>query len=99
MRGDVWWVEVVHRDGEVKGRPMVELSSVELQAPIVVPVTTTDRQVLSSAPIDGQRIRGFANCLAIETVDRHQLGEKLDSLSDQNMAEICTALSYATGCF
>lgn len=98
MRGELHWAEIVHEDGSVKRRPVLEISALELTAPLVVPATTTIRNLPSEVSLAGYGMRGVLNTLAAGPVRRDSLVESIGLVDQQLLDEVCTALAWTTGC-
>lgn len=100
-RGEVHWLEVE----DDKRRPVLVLSPdplvVALRKVLVVPLTTTIRQVpteVALGPRDGVPRESAANCNDVRAVPRSLLVERVAVLSPERMLEVCGALRRATGC-
>jgi mRNA-degrading endonuclease toxin of MazEF toxin-antitoxin module len=98
MRGELHWAEIVHDDGTVKRRPVLEVSALDLTAPIVVPATTTIRDLPSEVSIASYGVRGVLNTLAVGPVRRDSLVESIGFVDQQLLDEVCSALAWTTGC-
>lgn len=98
MRGELQWAEIVHDDGTVKRRPVLELSALELTAPLVVPATTTVRGLRSEVSLDCYGIRGVLNTLAAGPIRRDSLVEVIGFVDQPLLDEVCAALAWTTGC-
>lgn len=98
MRGELFWAEVVHDDGTVKRRPVLELSAVELTSPIVVPATTTVRNLPCEVSLAVYGIAGVLNTLATGPIRRDSLVESIGVVDQELLDEVCSALSWTTGC-
>ena len=98
MRGELFWAEVVHEDGSVKRRPVLELSAVELTSPVVVPATTTVRDLPCEVSLGVFGINGVLNTLAIGPVRRDSLVESIGFVDAPLLEEVCGALAWTTGC-
>jgi mRNA interferase MazF len=100
-RGEVHWLEVE----DDKRRPVLVLSPDPLVAALrkvlVVPLTTTVRNVpteVSLGPGDGVPRESAANCNDVRAVPRTLLVERVATLGQDRMLEVCAALRRATGC-
>jgi len=98
MRGELYWAEVVHDDGSVKRRPVLELSAIELAAPLVVPATTTVRGLPCEVPLDVLGLRGVLNTLAVGPIRRDCLVELIGLVDRAVLDDVCTALAWTAGC-
>jgi len=98
MRGELHWAEIVHDDGTVKRRPVLEISALELTAPIVVPATTTVRDLPSEVPLADIGITGVLNTLATGPIRRDSLVESIGFVDQTLLQEVCLALGWTTGC-
>lgn len=100
-RGEVWWVE----QPDQKRRPYVVLSRDAviglLSEVIVVPVTTTIRNLPTEVPLglaDGLSRPSVANFDTITAMARGYLIEHLTTLTEARMLEVCAALRIAVDC-
>jgi mRNA interferase MazF len=101
-RGEVWWCELP----EIGRRPVVVLSRdtaiPSLRRAIVVPCTTTIRdlpsQVVLEPDDDPVPRRSAANLDAILNVPAASLVDRLGRLSDIRMRQMCMALEVAVAC-
>lgn len=100
-RGEVHWLEVE----DDKRRPVLVLSpdplAAALRKVLVVPLTTTVRDVpteVALGPRDGVPRESVANCNDVRAVPRSLLVERVTTLSQDRMLEVCVALRWATGC-
>jgi mRNA interferase MazF len=101
-RGDVWWCELP----EVGRRPVVVLSRdaaiPRRRRAVIAPCTTTIRGLPSEVVLepdeDPVRRHSAVNLDAIENVSVGVLVERMGSLSDARLREICAALEVAVGC-
>lgn len=98
MRGELHWAEVVHDDGAVKRRPVLEISAVELRTPIVIPATTVIRDLPSEVPLDAFGLRGVLNTLSIGPIRRENLVERIGLVDDDLLDQVCRALAWTTAC-
>ena len=98
MRGELFWAEIVHDDGVVKRRPVLEISALELSAPIVVPVTTTVRGLPSEVSVTEFGIGGVLNTLASGPIRRDSMVESIGLVDEKLMREVCAAMAWTTGC-
>ncbi len=98
MRGELQWAEIVHDDGSVKRRPVLELSALELTAPFVVPATTTIRGLPSEVSLAGYGVRGVLNTLAAGPIRRDSMVEVIGFVDQPLLDEVCAALAWTTGC-
>jgi mRNA interferase MazF len=101
-RGDVWWCELP----EVGRRPVVVLSRdaaiPRRRRAVIAPCTTTIRGLPSEVVLepdeDPVRRHSAVNLDAIENVSVGVLVERMGSLSNARLREICAALEVAVGC-
>lgn len=98
MRGELSWAEVVHDDGTVKRRPVLEISALELTAPLVVPATTVIRNLPSEVSLEAFGIRGVLNTLVVGPIRRDSLVESIGLVDGAILDEVCAALAWTTGC-
>ena len=101
-RGDIYF----HRFGAPdKRRPVVILSRQEaidvLNEVMVAPITTTVRGLMSEVVLDveqGMKNRCAVNLDHVQTVRKSDIKRHITTLTPAFMADICRALSVATGC-
>ena len=93
MRGELFWAEVVHADGTVKRRPVLELSAVELTSPLVVPATTTVRDLPCEVPLGVFGINGVLNALATGPMRRDSLVESIGFVDGPFLDQVCDAVA------
>jgi mRNA interferase MazF len=100
-RGEVWWME--HPD--VGRHPACVLSRQAaipvLASVVVVPVTTTIRGIPSEVelgPQDGMPRRCALSFDNLATVPKAYLTERITTVPDARLGELCGALGVATGC-
>lgn len=101
-RGELWWCELP----DVGRRPVLVLSRdaaiPRLRRTVVAPCTTTIRglpsEVLLDPGEDPVPRRSAVNLDSLESVSVAVLVERLGVLDHERMAEVCSALSVATGC-
>ena len=98
MRGELHWAEVVHDDGTVKRRPVLEISAVELTSPLVVPATTIVRDLRSEVSLGAFGIQGVLNTLATGPIRRENLVQSIGIVDRPFLDEVCDALAWTTGC-
>ena len=98
MRGELFWAEIVHDDGAVKRRPVLEFSALELSAPIVVPVTTTVRGLPSEVSVKEFGVGGVLNTLATGPIRRESLVESIGLVDEALLCDVCTAMAWTIGC-
>ncbi len=98
MRGELFWAEIVHADGTVKRRPVLEVSALELTSPLVVPVTSTAREIPSDVPLHAHGIKGVLNALALGTIRRENLTQSIGFVDRVTMEKICRAIAWTAGC-
>jgi mRNA interferase MazF len=99
-RGEVWWAEV-----GTKTRPVVILTRDavvgRLRSLVVAPCTTTIRGLHSEVSLGPEE--GLPRCCVVNLdnvtlVDAQTLRERITTLGDGAMAQICHALAIAVGC-
>ena len=102
QRGEIWLYTVNPPD---KRRPVVILTRQSvlplLRTAVVAPVTSTIRGLPSEVPVgldEGLKQRSVVNLDWIQTVEQRLLTHYVGSLGEARMAEVCRALSVATGC-
>ncbi len=101
-RGDVWWCELP----EIGRRPVVVLSRdaaiPRLGRTLVAPCTTTIRGLPSEVVLepdhDPVSRRTAVNLDSVESVSVSVLVQRLGTLSDDRMRELCAALEVAVDC-
>ncbi len=101
-RGEVWWCE----PPEIGRRPVVVLSRdaaiPRLRRALVAPCTTTIRglpsEVILEPGDDPITRRSTVNLDSVESVSIGTLTERLGTLSDTRMRQVCAALTVATDC-
>ena len=99
--GDVWWTEVPHAGR----RPVVVLTRPEaipvLPVVLVAVATTTVRNLTTEVALDeadGLPQPCVVNLDTPELAPKSLLIEKIGTLDDARMVEVCTALARATNC-
>lgn len=101
-RGEVWWCEMP----EIGRRPVVVMSRdaaiPRMRRTLVAPCTTTVRGLFSEVllepgedPIDR---RSSVNLDSVESVSIALLVERIGTLSDARMRDVCAALDVAVAC-
>lgn len=101
-RGELWWCE----PSQIGRRPVVVLSRdaaiPRLGRALVAPCTTTIRGLASEVVLepgeDPVQLRTAVNLDSVESVSVGALVDRLGSLSDQRMRELCAALEVAVDC-
>jgi mRNA interferase MazF len=101
-RGEVWWCELP----EISRRPVVVLSRdaaiPRLRRVLIAPCTTTIRGLASEVQLepgdDPIPRRSAVNLDSVESVLAGTLTERLGTLGDGRMREVCSALSVAVDC-
>lgn len=101
-RGELWWCE----PSQIGRRPVVVLSRdaaiPRLGRALVAPCTTTIRGLASEVVLepgeDPAQLRTAVNLDSVESVSVGVLVDRLGSLSDQRMRELCAALEVAVDC-
>lgn len=102
QRGEIWLYTFKPPD---KTRPVVILTRQSvlplLRTAVVAPVTSTIRGLPSEVPVgldEGLKQRSVVNLDWVQTVEQRLLTHYVGSLGEARMAEVCRALSIATGC-
>jgi mRNA interferase MazF len=101
-RGELWWCELP----EIGRRPVVVLSRdaaiPRLRRALIAPCTTTIRglpsEVLLEPGDDPVPQRSAANLDSVESVSVAVLVQRLGTLSDDRMRDVCRALAVAVDC-
>jgi mRNA interferase MazF len=101
-RGEVWWCELP----EVGRRPVVVLTRdaaiPRLRRTLVAPCTTTIRDLPSEVILDPRDDpvprRTAVNVDSVESVSVAVLVDRIGTLSDDRMRELCAALEVAVDC-
>jgi len=101
-RGEVWWCDLP----DIGRRPVVVLSRdaaiPRLRRALVGPCTTTVRglpsEVLLEPGADPVPRLSAVNLDSVESVSVAVLVERLGSLSDERMRDVCGALAVAVDC-
>jgi mRNA interferase MazF len=101
-RGDVWWSELA----DIGRRPVVVLSRdaaiPRLRRTLVAPCTTNIRGLQSEVVLepgeDPVPKRSAVNLDSVESVSVAVLVERLGTLSDDRMRDVCAALAVAVDC-
>lgn len=101
-RGEVWWCELA----EISRRPVVVLSRnaaiPRLKRTLIAPCTTTIRglpsEVILEPDDDPIPRRSGVNLDSVESVPIAVLVERLGTLSDDRMRDVCAALDVAVDC-
>jgi mRNA interferase MazF len=101
-RGDVWWCELP----DIGRRPVVVLSRdaaiPRLRRTLIAPCTTTIRDLPSEVMLepgdDPVPCRSAVNLDSVESVSVAVLVERLGSLSDDRIRDVCAALEVAVDC-
>jgi mRNA interferase MazF len=101
-RGEVWWCE----PPDIGRRPVVVLSRdaaiPRLRRALIAPCTTTIRNLPSEVVLepgdDPIGRRSAVNLDSVESVSIASLVERIGTLSDARMREICEALETAIDC-
>ena len=101
-RGEVWWCELA----EIGRRPVLVLSRdaaiPRLRRALIAPCTTTIRHLASEVVLepgeDPVPRRCAVNLDSVESVSVGVLVERLGSLGDHRMRDVCSALEVAVGC-
>jgi len=101
-RGEIWWCELP----EIGRRPVLVLSRdaaiPRLGRALIAPCTTTIRNLVSEVVLepgdDPVPLRSAVNLDSVESVSTAVLVERLGTVSDQRMRDVCGALEVAVGC-
>lgn len=100
-RGEVWWAE----HSRAGRHPVVILSRpvlVEvLRYVLTATVTTSVRGVPTEVALDhgdGMPRDCVVNLNQVEAMSKGMLTERITTLSEERMHQVCQALRYATGC-
>lgn len=100
-RGEIWWAEL---EGAGR-RPVCVLTRQGaipvLNAVMVVPATRTVRDIPTEVRLgreDGMPTPCALSCDNVTTVPKALLTERIARLAPAKLAELCAALSVATGC-
>ena len=101
-RGELWWCELP----EIGRRPVVILSRdaaiPRLRRALIAPCTTTIRglpsEVLLEPGDDPVPQRSAVNLDSVESVSVAVLVQRLGTLSDDRMLDVCRALAVAVDC-
>ncbi len=101
-RGEIWWCDLP----DIARRPVVVISRdaaiSRLRRALVAPCTTTVRglpsEVLLEPDVDPVPRVTAVNLDSVESVSVGVLADRLGSLGDDRMREICDALSVAVDC-
>ena len=101
-RGEVWWCE----PPDIGRRPVVILSrdtAIERLGRVLVgPCTTRMRGLESEVGLDpGEDPVPRPSAVSLDSVERVSIGllvERIGTLSDERMREICAALAVAVAC-
>jgi mRNA interferase MazF len=101
-RGELWWCELP----DIGRRPVVVLSRdvaiPRLGRALVAPCTTTIRrlpsEVLLEPDVEPVPRLSAVNLDSVESVSLGVLVERLGRLSDDQMREVCAALTVAVDC-
>jgi mRNA interferase MazF len=99
-RGEVWLAQVGR-----KRRPVVVVTRdevLEVRANVTVAeITTTVRGLAVEVPIDpdsGIDQASVVNCDGLHTVSQRRLTQRLGSVDDETLDEICEGVTAALGC-
>jgi mRNA interferase MazF len=99
-RGDVWLAQVGR-----KPRPVVVVTRdevIDVRANVTVAeITTTARGLAVEVPIDpgsGIDHASVVNCDGLHTVSQRRLTQRLGSVHDATLVEICAGIAAALGC-
>lgn len=101
-RGELWWCE----PPQVGRRPVVvllrDVAIPRLRRALIAPCTTTIRGLPSEVALepgdDPVAQRCVVNLDSVESVSIGVLTERLGTLSDARMREVCAALEIAVDC-
>jgi mRNA interferase MazF len=100
-RGEVWWIE--HPDlGRRPGCVVTRQEAIPvLRRLVVAPATTRMREIPTEVrlgPDDGMPAECALSLDNLATFPKAMLTERITTLSDAKLAELCAALRAATGC-
>ncbi len=101
-RGEVWWLELP----DLSPHPVLVLTrpgAIPVRRKVMVaPLTTRVRDIPIEVPLtvslDGVAKDCVVNLDNLETVPRVLLTERMTTLSEARMREVCAALATATAC-
>lgn len=101
-RGEIWWCEMP----EIGRRPVVVLSRDAViprhRRALIAPCTTTVRGLSSEVVLEPSEDpvprRSAVNLDSVESVSLSVLVDRLGSLSEERMRQLCRALAVAVGC-
>jgi mRNA interferase MazF len=100
LQGDVWWAEA-----EAKSRPVLVVTRSDavtvLQRIVVAPLTRTVRGIPTEIPLgpeDGLPTECAASFDNLQPINRHLLTERVATLAQGRVREICTALAALADC-
>ncbi len=100
-RGEIWLAEV----GD-KTRPVVVLTCTEVidvrHLVTVAEITTSIRGIAAEVGFDhttaGLEHPSVINCDGLQTIRRSSLTQRVGTVNDATMADVCDAVGYAIGC-
>ena len=100
-RGDVWLTQIGR-----KQRPVVVLTRDEVldvrELVTVAEVTTWIRGLAAEVALDGSGVEldrtSVVNCDGLYTVRQSSLTERVGSVDETTLREVCWAVGYALGC-
>jgi len=100
-RGDIWWYELPGREP----RPVLVLTRTAaigfLNRVLAVPATRTVREIPTEVYVDQNDGMPQPSVLSVDNLDRvprAYLTERVTTLSESKMAEVCAALARAVAC-
>ena len=73
----------------------------QLSSVTVAAITSTIRDVPSEVVLevdDGMKSRCAVNLHSVVTISQQRIGQRVGSLSEERMREVCAALGFALGC-
>ena len=100
--GELWWCEPAH-----VGRPPVVVLSRDAAIPrlrrvLVAPCATQSRGLASEVVLEpGDHLIGLRSAVNLDSVESVSIGvlvERLGTLNETRLREICAALEVAVGC-
>jgi mRNA interferase MazF len=99
-RGEIWLAAVGH-----KPRPVLIVTRdevLEVRANVTVAeVTTRARGLVVEVPIDtdtGLDRSSVVNCDGLHTVSQRRLTQRLGTVDEETLDEVCAAIAMALGC-
>jgi len=100
-RGEIWWLE----EPDARRRPYLVLTRDEgidvLNQLLAVPATRTIRDIPTEVrlgPADGMPVECVLSLDNLRLVRKSLLTNRVTTVSDSKMREVCEALGFATAC-